>query len=303
MNRVYFCDPMTYTPFDAKRAPQIPGVQVVESPREADVICGRTHQMLAPWLHLDKVFYIWTHEPVWCVASGSSYLDIGSGRTIHVSTVYNGEALPTPLLFFPFTKPDVEAILGSLAGRSRFCLMLATYRVRLDRVVDGRNADLTHYRQKLALHLHKAHDACDIYGKNWPEDVPVVEESRGGNWRRRKFELMADYQFNIACENTVAENYISEKMWDSILSGTVTVYFGKGTGIADLLQPGSYIDPGDFADLDALHEHMLSLTLAQRTEIAASALADHARIMANTTRDEVYGQVIDRFARKVHEIC
>jgi alpha(1,3/1,4) fucosyltransferase len=306
MRRVFFSEDMVYTPFQAGQTRDglaIPDVSFVSTADEADVICARTLPFLAPYLHMNKALVIWTHEPVQCVAGGSSFEDIASGKTIHIMTVYNGEALPSPLAFFPFKAVDRQAILDSIAHRSRFCLILATFRARLDRVVDGRNVDLTHYRQRMALHLQKQHDACDVYGKNWPADVPVVEESRGGDWRRRKSELLADYQFNLACENTVAQNYISEKVWDSILGGTVTVYFGKGTGIEGLLRPQSYIDPADFTDFDDLYRHMQGLSLADRIAIAASALEDHARIMAGTTRAEVYREIVDRFAQKVRDIC
>jgi len=306
MRRVFFSEEMGYTPFQVGQTRdklQIPDVSFVSTADEADVICARTLPFLAPYLHMNKAFLIWTHEPSWCVTGGSSFHDVSSGRTIHVSTAFNGDAYPTPLHYFPFTKLNSEEIVASLATRERFCLILASYRYKFDRIVNGTNVDLVGFRQRLALHLHKEHNSCDIFGIGWPNDVPVVEQSRGPGWQARKRELLASYQFNIGCENTATQNYISEKIWDSIIAGTVTIYFGKGSGIQGLLRPSSYIDPGNFVDFDELHHYMRGLTLADRTKIVESALEDYETIRTTNKPQDVRTQRLDRFAQKVRDIC
>jgi hypothetical protein len=52
---------------------------------------------------------------------------------------------------------------------------------------------------------------------------------------------MAPYYYNIAIEN-YAENdlYVSEKLWDSLLSWCLPIYYGGGAA-EKLLPPGSYL--------------------------------------------------------------
>jgi hypothetical protein len=306
MRHVYFSEEMGYTPFQigqARNRLEIPEVSIVSTADEADVVCARTLTSLVPYLQMNKAFLIWTPEPSWCVTGGDSFHDSSSGQTIHVSTAFNGDAYPTPLHYFPFAEINYEEVVASLAARERFCLILASYRHKFDRIVNDTNVDLVGFRQRLALHLQKKHDSCDIFGIGWPSDVPVVEQSRGPGWQARKRELLAGYQFNVGCENTATQNYISEKIWDSILAGTVTVYFGKGSGIENLLRPSSYVDPGNFADFDELYRFMRGLTLADRTAIVESALEDYERIKTTNRPQDIRKLRLDRFAKKLHDIC
>jgi hypothetical protein len=306
LRKVFFAEEMRLTPF--QRGPDRAGlkmadVTIVDRPEDADVICGRTLSTIAPFLGLDRSFLIWTDEPAWCGVAEKSILDCATNRVIHVSTAFNNEVYFTPLHHFPFAEVDRDAVLETLGARPKFCSILATYRARFDRYVAGRNVDISEYRQRLALHLHKAHAACDIFGRNWPAGIEVVEESRGTGWQDRKMEILADYQFNIGCENTIVENYVTEKIWQSILAGTVTVYFARGTGVEKVVKPESYIDPADFADADALHEHMRGLSLVRRVEIARSALDDYEKILSTYRPAQLRLLQTRRFEQRLHEIC
>ena len=53
-----------------------------------------------------------------------------------------------------------------------------------------------------------------------------------------------EYQFSIACENTIQKNYISEKFWDVILTDAVPIYLGC-SNISELIPDGCYISLND----------------------------------------------------------
>ena len=41
-----------------------------------------------------------------------------------------------------------------------------------------------------------------------------------------KFQFLSSYKFSIAMENTEGDGYISEKLIDSFLAGTIPIYYG-----------------------------------------------------------------------------
>lgn len=75
----------------------------------------------------------------------------------------------------------------------------------------------------------------DLYGRRLPEwanSCGAVEN---------KWNAMAPYYYNLAVEN-YAENdlYVSEKLWDSLLSWCLPIYYG-GTAADKLLPKGSFL--------------------------------------------------------------
>jgi len=305
MRRVFFAEVMTSTPFQEglrRERVQIPDVEIVTTPDTADVICARAVGPLAPFLHVGKSVLVWTHEPASCGTDTKSVHDTSTGGTIHMSTAFNGDIYLSPLHYFPFLKLNRAEIMASLADRSRTCAILATYRAKFDRYISGRNVDITEYRQRMAIHLSKSHDACDIYGRGWPASVKVMEDSRGAGWQARKLDALGDYKFNISCENTVSKDYITEKIWQAIQSGAVPIYFGRGTGIDQVLAPTSYIDPGLFHSFDDLHDRIAGMSMADRTAMVTSAQDDYERIFAAHKRVDIDQSRLTQFSRRLHEI-
>jgi hypothetical protein len=64
------------------------------------------------------------------------------------------------------------------------------------------------------------------------------------------------YRFCIAFENSIAPDYVTEKLFDAYLAGAVPVYRGA-PNVADFAPaPGSYIDAAAFPDPAALAAHL-----------------------------------------------
>jgi Glycosyltransferase family 10 (fucosyltransferase) C-term len=98
-------------------------------------------------------------------------------------------------------------------------------------------ARTANHRQRLgfAQLLHDQQLQVDLYGR----DLPPHLQSRGmvGN----KHHAMAPYYYNLTIEN-YADNdwYVTEKLWDALLSWCLPIYYGGGA--ADkLLPPGSFL--------------------------------------------------------------
>ena len=55
-----------------------------------------------------------------------------------------------------------------------------------------------------------------------------------------KFEFFGSYKFTIAMENSEGDGYISEKIVDSFLAGTIPIYYGDYM-IDEYINPKTYI--------------------------------------------------------------
>lgn len=83
--------------------------------------------------------------------------------------------------------------------------------------------------------LQESNVEFDLYGRRLPEwanSCGVVEN---------KWNAMAPYYYNLAIEN-YADNdlYVSEKLWDSLLSWCLPIYYG-GSAADKLLPEGSFL--------------------------------------------------------------
>jgi hypothetical protein len=78
-------------------------------------------------------------------------------------------------------------------------------------------------------------------------------------WRPSKLELIRRYPFTIAFENSIAEDYVTEKFYDPLVVGSVPVYLGA-PNVRDFA-PGEqcYIDARDHDGPRALAAYLTSL--------------------------------------------
>ena len=57
---------------------------------------------------------------------------------------------------------------------------------------------------------------------------------------KKKIEFLSKYKFSIAMENSKGDGYISEKIVDSFLAGTIPIYYGDFI-IDEYINPKTYI--------------------------------------------------------------
>ena len=51
-------------------------------------------------------------------------------------------------------------------------------------------------------------------------------ENNVGRYVRNKISFLSNYKFSIAMENSEGQGYISEKIFDSFIAGTIPIYYG-----------------------------------------------------------------------------
>lgn len=88
-----------------------------------------------------------------------------------------------------------------------------------------------HYVKELRQHIQ-----VDVYGSCG--DLKCDKKQR--RWCYRDV-LMPNYKFYLAFENSLCEDYATEKMWNPLHDGMVPVVYG-GVQYSDILPPHSYVD-------------------------------------------------------------
>jgi hypothetical protein len=104
-------------------------------------------------------------------------------------------------------------------------------------ITSGINRTENH-RKRLDF-LHQIQQASsiqlDIYGRNLPATVQTIGELQN------KWYGMAPYYYNLAIENYTDNSwYVSEKLWDALLSWCLPIYYG-GSAADRLLPSGSFL--------------------------------------------------------------
>jgi hypothetical protein len=286
--RIFRTDPMTYTPFAVNQ--RIPkafkriGVTYVDDPERADIIIARRPRHLPPYGDLDRRLLLWTHEPRYAFIEGSINRIDGVRNPVHLITAYNGMVYADHYYYGPRRTVDFDERMRAFRSKPRRAVMLATYRSRDTSLIrNGVDVDLNKRRQELALALHRD-GKCDLYGRDWPSEVRIVEESRGDGWQGAKQDILARYKINIAFENTVIPYYITEKLWDALEGACLPVYEGANNRIYDVMPRGCFIEAAG-KSIDELKDQVLSMPddeMADRYEVALRRFnelaADHPRV-------------------------
>jgi hypothetical protein len=73
-----------------------------------------------------------------------------------------------------------------------------------------------------------------------------------------KMKFVSDYRFNIAFENTETDGYITEKLVEPLLAGTIPIYWGAPDVLRDF-DARCFVHARDFEDLDALADFVIAL--------------------------------------------
>lgn len=97
------------------------------------------------------------------------------------------------------------------------------------------------------------HIAVDSFGR-----VHRTRQLERDNGRQTKLETIARYHFCLGLENSIAPGYVTEKLYDPLLAGTIPVY--RGAPDAAELAPGySFIDADAYGGPAGLAEYLRHL--------------------------------------------
>ncbi|XP_075423866.1 4-galactosyl-N-acetylglucosaminide 3-alpha-L-fucosyltransferase FUT5-like [Ascaphus truei] len=107
-----------------------------------------------------------------------------------------------------------------------------------------------HYRRVQYYEELKKHIHIDRYGRN-QMSLP----------RGKHTEILSTYKFYLAFENSIHEDYITEKLWDkALISGTVPVVMGPPReNYERFIPPDSFIHVDDFSTAQKLAAYLMEL--------------------------------------------
>lgn len=104
-------------------------------------------------------------------------------------------------------------------------------------------------RTDLGARISNEISSVTIAGMNWQENGQNV---LGNIWNKRV--ALNNYRFSICSENTIQQNYISEKFWDVVLIDAVPIYMGC-SNINDYISDDYFINiTKDCDDYDTMIE-------------------------------------------------
>ena len=282
--RIFRADSMIHTPFDETGPrPELlsAGIAFVDHPEKADLIIVRRARFLKDVGKYDKAFAIWTHEPRLSVHSQPIVRIAGVRNAVYVMNALTGNIYTDEFFGFSSAEIDFDTAMACFATKPRRAVMLASYRRPL-RSSERAAADLTLYRQGLALHLQRL-DFCDIYGRHWPDDVKVLGNSRVGNWRAAKAEILKGYAVNLAFENNIVPQYITEKIWDAVINACLPVYHGAQNGVYRVFPEGSFIEAAG-KSVEELGDEILAMSQPEMAERYEACLRAYLKICRKNRR-------------------
>lgn len=107
------------------------------------------------------------------------------------------------------------------------------------------NCDSLNNREKIVTELQKYFRVDSLSGCLHNAEPPM------GLGMRDKKRVMREYLFHLAFENQNEEDYITEKLWGSMTSGVIPIYYGA-SNVKEHAPPNSIIPVSDFPDVEAL---------------------------------------------------
>lgn len=103
-----------------------------------------------------------------------------------------------------------------------------------------------------------------LYGYNWNNYDPSIKNYKG--IIDSKIEVYLKYDFSIVFENSNNElGGIQEKIWDSLLTGCIPVYYGA-PNIEEYIPKKCFIDYRDFKNMDDLYSCLKKMTLKEKNQ-------------------------------------
>ena len=258
-----------YTPFGGYHPMDLEylnanGIEMTKDIDAADILLSQNRKHLKRYFYRylkKKKYLIWTLEPRFNTSFKSVNKEAFNLVDCHIMNIYTGDVFVSPLSFTTgIINKQLQPLPDDFTLPNRTLVGLMSYYKGINTpklMRNGVDIDLIKVRSAIGLKGHRQH-AMDVFGRGWPEGISK-EDSRSGDWGGRKGNILEDYYFNLCFENTVAENYVTEKIWDSIEGYCLPVYYGKGSGIYTLFPKDSFIDYSTLSSPEELFEMIATM--------------------------------------------
>jgi len=155
----------------------------------------------------------------------------------------------------------MRANLPSFQERKLLCMIASNYKF------NNFEEELYSTRQELARYFDQHPEGVfDLYGRRWEG----FRHAKGTI--PDKLETLKGYKFNICFENTKQPGYITEKIFDCFVTGTIPIYYGA-TNVNQYIPKGCYIDYRQFKNEGEMLSYIQKLTKEEYEEYIANIRA------------------------------
>jgi len=177
----------------------------------------------------------------WSMESEVNYPELADRafmRNFEITMTYRRDAT----VWCPYIQPEMaQTVIVAPKPKTESSPVVYFRSSQIDR------CDRTSYAAELMKRVK-----IDSYGhvlRNKP--LPMADTGRAS-----LMEVMARYKFALTLENSIAEDYVSEKFFEALAAGAVPIY--RGAPNIDMYAPGEncFINARDFSSLEELAAHL-----------------------------------------------
>ena len=309
---IFPLDDMKNTPFSFEKGIEHlnnNGVFITSDEREADMYVTRFFPIKNKWEQITWLLrhryipiLVWTDEPRFCTLTQTYFKSKPYIPSIHIMNCYTGDVLINPWCVFGYwaiTK-KLEYISDDCTDNKKMICSMGSYRNE-PLILYNKNIDLTDYRQKLSIYGYQK-GIVDICGPNWPKMISITTNTRKvKDWHKEKLDFLQNYRFNIAIENTLIHNYITEKIWDPITVGCLPIYYGNDN-IYSIFKQKSFIDTNKFNSFNSLFDYIINMTRQEYLERINSCIETYNRAFNDIDFSKEYHNMVDMIINKIRTI-
>jgi glycosyltransferase involved in cell wall biosynthesis len=136
-----------------------------------------------------------------------------------------------------------------------------------------------------------------VYGMGWGEyrknpKLKVGHTKHRSLDDRSTVDIIKEYTFVLIIENTDADGYVSEKIYDAFIAGCIPIYYGNNNanvGIPD----GMFVDLRQYPSSEALQKYLDKLTTKQ-IEAKRKYILQHRDQVLQKVSTQAFADTVDR---------
>ncbi|HEY9809673.1 MAG TPA: glycosyltransferase family 25 protein [Halomicronema sp.] len=309
MIKIFKVDNINYNPFSEEdqkiyQSNNFASHKILFTEQEdCDVFVSRFINKLEPFIikyGLSKKYLVLTNEPRFDTHVEKKVFF--KGVDVDIMNVYTGDIFWDNYYYFELGKQLVTYYDSfERENHKKIVTLITNYTWNTSLIRDGHELDLSRLRREIALQGYEL-GRVDIYGQKWPENI-AIENSRAGDWHGRKLEILQKYHFNLCFENTIADYYCTEKIWDSIGCGCLPIYYGgKNSKIYEDFETNSFLDYTDFRNPHELFEYIEAMTIDEFNKRLHRCIQTVNKIYDKVQQLDLKERVVIKIVEKLEEI-
>lgn len=234
----------------------------------------------------------------WSISRKFTYTMAFSGmkRRAHPHTVFISARFPiswdqTLPPQTPFTTKETIALIA--ANKSA-----PAWKGLLMKVLYGSKVQLIYpVRKRLVSSLAKS-GVIHLYGKGWDTDLdPNIQAVyKGMVPAGGKSHTLSRYKFSLCFENAIFPGYLTEKIFDALMAGSVPVYLGDPE-VEKIIPKNAFVDARDYIEPEQLEHRLKEMS---ETEHAAYLKAGQEFLHSSMFREFEQTAFVDKVLNLIY---